>query len=71
VANPLTIRLNLESVSRNRDTRSLAPSTADTAPWMGEPRIFILETAALVVSRACSTVVSAETGVPLTGVWAD
>ncbi len=71
VANPLTILLNLKSASRNKDTRSLALSTADTTPWMGEPRVFMLETAVLAVSRACSTVVSADTGVSSTGVWVD
>jgi len=71
VANLVTISLNLESLSRSDDTRSLALSTADTTPWMGEPRVFILETAVLVVLRASSTVVSAEPGVPPTGVWVD
>src|SRR6266550_4041671 len=68
VANLLTISLNLESVSRNKDTRSLV-LTADTTPWMGLTRVFILATAEFAVSRASSTAASADTGVPPTEVW--
>ena len=59
VANPLTISLNLESMSRNEETGSLALSTADTTRWMGEPRVFISEKAVLAALLATSTMVGA------------
>jgi hypothetical protein len=70
LASSLTILLNLESVSRNIDTgQSSALWTADTTLRMGKPRVFIFDMVVLAVSRASSAVVSAETGVPPTGIW--